>query len=104
MLIGIAFNARVVHPSVLRAGSDSVTKLWGGTEKTVSTIVRIFEPKERRQLHSVVGTYDATANYFKASTTDAFGILALISLSLGIINLFPFLPLDGGHIFWAVAE
>ena len=31
-------------------------------------------------------------------------ILALISLSLAVINLFPFLPLDGGHIFWAVAE
>ena len=31
-------------------------------------------------------------------------ILALISLSLGVINLFPFLPLDGGHIFWALAE
>ena len=35
---------------------------------------------------------------------DAMSLLALISLSLGIINLFPFLPLDGGHIFWAVAE
>jgi len=21
-----------------------------------------------------------------------------------VINLFPFLPLDGGHIFWAVVE
>ncbi len=31
-------------------------------------------------------------------------ILALISLSLAVINLFPFLPLDGGHIFWAVVE
>jgi regulator of sigma E protease len=31
-------------------------------------------------------------------------ILALISLSLGIINLFPFLPLDGGHIFWSLVE
>ena len=31
-------------------------------------------------------------------------MLALISLSLGVINLFPFLPLDGGHVFWAVAE
>jgi regulator of sigma E protease len=34
----------------------------------------------------------------------AFYVLAVISLSLGVINLFPFLPLDGGHIFWAVAE
>ena len=32
------------------------------------------------------------------------GILAVISLSLAIINLFPFLPLDGGHIFWAIVE
>ena len=31
-------------------------------------------------------------------------LLAIISLSLAIINLFPFLPLDGGHIFWALAE
>ena len=31
-------------------------------------------------------------------------MLALISLSLAVINLFPFLPLDGGHIFWAVVE
>jgi regulator of sigma E protease len=104
MLIGIEFNARIVYPSVLQAGSDSVTKLWGVTERTVSTVVRIFQPKERRQLHSVVGTYDVTASYFKTSSTDAFGVLALISLSLGIINLFPFLPLDGGHIFWAIAE
>ena len=28
----------------------------------------------------------------------------VISLSLAIINLFPFLPLDGGHIFWAIVE
>ena len=28
----------------------------------------------------------------------------MISLSLAIINLFPFLPLDGGHIFWSVVE
>ena len=34
----------------------------------------------------------------------ALYVLALISLSLGVINLFPFLPLDGGHIFWALAE
>ena len=31
-------------------------------------------------------------------------MLAIISLSLAIVNLFPFLPLDGGHIFWAVVE
>ena len=32
------------------------------------------------------------------------GILGVISLGLAVINLFPFLPLDGGHIFWSVME
>ena len=41
---------------------------------------------------------------FATSATLALELLALVSLSLGVINLFPFLPLDGGHIFWAVAE
>ena len=38
------------------------------------------------------------------SPRDVVAILALISLSLAIVNLFPFLPLDGGHIFWAIVE
>ena len=35
---------------------------------------------------------------------QALFVLAVISLSLGLINLFPFLPLDGGHIFWSLVE
>ena len=74
------------------------------TTQTVSTIARIFEPQERKQLSGVVGGYTVTQESFATSTAAALQVLALISLSLGIINLFPFLPLDGGHVFWAVAE
>ena len=69
-----------------------------------ATIARIFQPQERRQLHSVVGGYKDTQKSFAHSPSLALQVLALISLSLGVINLFPFLPLDGGHVFWAVAE
>ena len=37
----------------------------------------------------------------RSDVGDVIAILAIISLSLAIVNLFPFLPLDGGHIFWA---
>ncbi len=106
MLIGITFGAtdHVTHPSVLSAGSDSVTRLWSVTEQTVSRIVHIFVPKDRRQLHGIVGSYTVTERAVAAGPTTALEVLALISLSLGVINLFPFLPLDGGHIFWAIAE
>ena len=78
--------------------------MWYVTHTTVSAIVRIFEPQVRSQLHGVVGGFTVTQQEFAFSATDALYMLALISLSLAVINLFPFLPLDGGHVFWAVAE
>ncbi len=70
----------------------------------MSLIARIFQPKERKQLNGVVGGYKVTQESFAFSSTLALEVLALISLSLAVINLFPFLPLDGGHVFWALAE
>jgi regulator of sigma E protease len=105
MLVGFqAGGAKQVSVGAGQAASLTVTGLWNVTRKTVSTIGRLFEPKERRQLHGIVGGYTVTEQSIAASGTTALEVLALISLSLGIINLFPFLPLDGGHIFWAVAE
>ncbi len=106
MLIGVEFasNASTTYPGVINAASDSVSGLWSVTTQTVSTIARIFEPQERKQLNGIVGGYTVTQESFASSTSQALKVLALISLSLGVINLFPFLPLDGGHVFWAVAE
>jgi regulator of sigma E protease len=106
-VLGFDFGSRVAgttYPGVFSAASTSVSKLWSVTTQTVSTIGRLFEPQERRQLSGVVGGYTVTQESFATSSTQAFEVLALISLSLGVINLFPFLPLDGGHVFWALAE
>jgi regulator of sigma E protease len=103
-LIGFEFGSRTKPLNAAQAASVSVTQLWGVTEKTVSTIGRIFEPQERKKLNSVVGGYKVTQESFATSATLALWVLALISLSLAVINLFPFLPLDGGHVFWALAE
>jgi regulator of sigma E protease len=89
-----------------QAASDSVTGMWRVTKATVDAVTRIFyDSKARKQVSSVVGSYETTRQSFQADDIVlAMQLLALISLSLAIINLFPFLPLDGGHIFWAVAE
>jgi regulator of sigma E protease len=103
-LLGFEFGTSQRSVAPLRAASLSVTGLWEVTKATVSTIARIFEPKERKQLNGVVGGYTVTQESFAHSTSLALKVLALISLSLAVINLFPFLPLDGGHVFWALAE
>jgi regulator of sigma E protease len=104
MLIGFNFGTKYIPVSVGKAASGTVTYMWYVTKQTVSAIVRIFEPKERRQLHGVVGVYTLTTKAVQRGPSTGLLILALISLSLAVINLFPFLPLDGGHIFWALAE
>jgi len=71
----------------------------------VSHISRLFvSASARKEVHSIVGVSDVASEYFRYSTSAALYLLAIVSLSLAIINLFPFLPLDGGHIFWALAE
>jgi regulator of sigma E protease len=103
-LIGFAFAVAQRPIGAGKASSLSVTSLWGVTKETVSAIARIFEPQVRRQLSGPVGVYKVTQQTFAHDTTRAFEVLAIVSLSLAIINLFPFLPLDGGHVFWALAE
>jgi regulator of sigma E protease len=104
MLLGFAFGRKVdVGPG--EAASLALRGMWDVTKTTVDRIVRLFyDSKARKDVSGVVGSYEATRQSFEFDTVQAFSILALISLSLGIINLFPFLPLDGGHIFWALAE
>jgi regulator of sigma E protease len=106
MRLGIQIADGVARPlGVLHASSMSLSQMWWVTHTTVTKIATIFEPKVRSQIHGVVGVVDVTGQQIqKYGLTQALYMLAIVSLSLAVINLFPFLPLDGGHIFWALAE
>ncbi|MGC9221614.1 MAG: M50 family metallopeptidase [Solirubrobacteraceae bacterium] len=104
MLLGIVFGERTAPNTALFSAGLSVSALWSVTKTTVSDIAQLFKPAARRQLHSIVGAYEYTQQEIATGLRDGAWVLALISLSLAIINLFPFLPLDGGHIFWALVE
>jgi regulator of sigma E protease len=103
-LLGFAFAATYPPIGPLTAAELSVDRMWFVTSGTVSTIAQIFKAEKRKDVSGVVGSYEATRQSIELGTQQALFLLALISLSLGVINLFPFLPLDGGHIFWALAE
>jgi regulator of sigma E protease len=106
MLIGFSFGFHYDPLPVGNAATRSVTGMWDVTKATVSAITRIFyDSQARKNVSGVVGSYETTRQSFQQDDIVlALQILALISLSLAIVNLFPFLPLDGGHIFWALAE
>jgi regulator of sigma E protease len=92
------------NPSVAGAAGIAVGQMWRVASGTVSVFARLFQAKERRQISGVVGSYEVTRQAIEWNARVALTLLAIISLSLAIINLFPFLPLDGGHIFWSLVE
>ena len=103
-LLGFTFGGTDKPAGPLRAAGLSGETMWNVTSTTVSTIAGIFQSEKRKEISGVVGSYEVTRQSIDLGLTQALFLLAVISLSLGVINLFPFLPLDGGHIFWALAE
>ena len=103
-LLGFTFGGTEYPAGPGRASQLSAETMWDVTSATVTTIAGIFQAEKRKEISGVVGSYETTRQSIEVSTTQALFLLAIISLSLGVINLFPFLPLDGGHIFWALAE
>jgi regulator of sigma E protease len=103
-LIGFQFANEPVDPSVFGAVRIAGDLMWFVTSETAKTLVQIFKPEKREEVSSVVGGYEVTRQGFAEDARRALTILAIISLSLALINLFPFLPLDGGHVFWSLVE
>lgn len=102
--IGFAFDTEAVDPGPLQAAGVAVDFMWLVTSQTVSVISNIYKSDQRKELSGVAGSYEVTRQAIDIGPRQALTLIALISLSLGVINLFPFLPLDGGHIFWSLVE
>ena len=102
--VGFGFQSRPADPSPVEAAGVSLDFMWLVTSETVGVLSELYKAERREELSGVAGSYEVTRQAIDNSLRQALTIIALISLSLGVINLFPFLPLDGGHIFWSVIE
>ena len=100
---GYASGPRETLPLVASI-TTSLDRFWLITRETLSLPARILDAERRKEITGIVGGYEVTRQTILNDIAEVVGILAIISLSLAIINLFPFLPLDGGHIFWAIVE
>ena len=103
--VGFAYapGPREVLP-VGESVTTSFERFWFISKETLKLPARLFDAEKRKEISGVVGSYEVTRQTILNDVADTVIVLAIISLSLAIINLFPFLPLDGGHIFWAIIE
>jgi len=102
--IGFGYGFESVDLGAGDAATEAAGVMWQVTSGTVTVFSRLFEEERRREVSGIVGISDVANRTLDISVERSLLLLALVSLSLGLINLFPFLPLDGGHIFWSLVE
>jgi regulator of sigma E protease len=103
-LIGFSYGSRNIPIGAGRAASEAGDAIWEVASGTVHVFTHLFESEQRKQVSGVVGISDVGHQVVEKGIERALLLLALVSLSLGLVNLLPILPLDGGHIFWSVVE
>jgi regulator of sigma E protease len=104
MLIGFGFGS-VKAFGVLGAASASLSEMWHTTTGTITGFGHaLTSSKVRSEIHSIIGITEVGTESVNAGPGDALVFLGYLSLILAVINLFPFLPLDGGHVLWSLAE
>jgi regulator of sigma E protease len=102
--IGFSYGSTPLDLTPSGAISHAWGQVWEVTSGTFHVFSHIFESEQRKQVSGIVGVSDVAHQVVGFGFRAALGLLALVSLSLGLINLLPILPLDGGHIFWSLVE
>jgi regulator of sigma E protease len=97
---GIRYRSYGLFQAFQLAGEDT----WTWTKGIGGALAHVVTTSGRKQVSGPVGIVKASSQAARTDYRDYLQVLALISLSLALLNLLPFLPLDGGHIAFSVIE
>jgi regulator of sigma E protease len=104
MRIGFTYDVYTIPVGAGTAAAEAGKAIWEVGSGTLHVVTHLFETRQRKQISGPVGISDVGHQVVEKGLERALLLLALVSLSLGLVNLLPILPLDGGHIFWALME
>jgi regulator of sigma E protease len=83
---------------------EALRVTWLVTEDIGRSLARLVTSEGRKDISSPVGIVQGSSDAAARGADSFFWVLGLISLSIALLNLLPLLPLDGGHIVFAVVE
>jgi regulator of sigma E protease len=97
--LGIASKVVIRKFGFTRAVRESVAWTWDMTVKTFDVLKRLVTAQlSPRTIMGPLGIARASGDAARAGPGQWFLLMAAISLQVGILNLFPVAPLDGGHL------
>ena len=107
-LIGVGlspFEVRIVEPGAFEAFTMSLEQNYEWSGLIFQTIWGLLtRDTSPTQLVGPVGIAQLSGDAAQVGWVTLFGLMSMISLNLGILNLLPIPILDGGHIFIMAME
>jgi regulator of sigma E protease len=112
-IIGIESGVEYIQPKLIIAKADSFgaavggafSRTWDGIVKTFSGYKKLITREV--SLNNIGGPLaigKVASDSLNISLSMFFRLMAIISINLGVINLFPIPVLDGGHIMFLIFE
>jgi regulator of sigma E protease len=87
------------------AVAESCRFSWTQTKLTFETLGRLLTGKiSPKTMMGPLGIAKASGDAARGGVGSLFFLVAIISLQVGILNLFPLAPLDGGHMAIIASE
>ncbi len=122
--IGIELESQFVHSSLLGAIPASFARVGSLAAAAVHSLVHVFSPSEFQSLFrqvttpklannptvqltrpvSIVGVVRLSVEGARAGVVNLLDILVVVNVFVGLLNILPMLPLDGGHVAVATYE
>ena len=85
--------------------SIGLYRTWDSIEKTMTGFKKLITSESSlKNIGGPLSIGKVATDSFNTSLSYFFQLMALISVNLGIINLFPIPVLDGGHIMFIFLE
>ena len=102
--LGFALAARYEHYGPLESVERATTETGRWTRLIVVALTDVVSGRDREAVSTPVGVVQGSSRALDVGFRAYLQVLALISLSLALLNLLPLLPLDGGHIAFSLIE
>jgi regulator of sigma E protease len=102
--LGFRLDVRFERFGPLEATTNALDTTWEVTKGIGTSLGGIVTGERRDEVSSAVGIVEGSSRALDVGVRYYLQMLALISLSLALLNLLPLLPLDGGHITFSLIE